>query len=95
MATYVMLGKYSLEAMDGITAERTDQAVALLAKYGGKLEMGYALMGENDLLLVADFPDVQHAIQASVTLAKATGIAFNTSPTVSIAEFDKLVERIL
>ena len=94
MATYVMIGKYSLEAMQGISAQRTEQAVALMGKFGGKLEAGYALLGESDLLLIADFPDTQRAVQASVALSKSMGIAFETLPAVTVAEFDKLVEAV-
>lgn len=94
MATYVMVGKYSHEAMEGISAKRTDQAVVLMGRYGGRLEAGYALLGKNDLLLVADFPDTEHAMQASVALTKSLGIGFNTAPAVTVAEFDKLVEAI-
>jgi len=94
MATYVMIGKYSLEAMEGISAERTEEAAKLMAKHGGKLKAGYATLGENDLLLVAEFPDNQHAMQASVALTKSTAIAFRTEPAVTVAEFDKLVEGI-
>ncbi|MCX7426869.1 MAG: GYD domain-containing protein [Planctomycetia bacterium] len=94
MARYIMVGRYSPEALKGISAKRTDEAVALIAKHGGKLEAAYALLGKNDLLLVADYPDVQDAMQASVALAKATGIGFNTSPAVTVAEFDKLMAAI-
>ena len=94
MATFVMIGKYSPAAMEGICAQRTDQAVALMGKFGGKLEAAYALLGERDLVFVADFPDTEAAMKASVALTKATAIAFMTSPAVTIAEFDKLTEGI-
>ncbi len=94
MATFVMIGKYSPAAMEGISAQRTDQAVALMGKYGGKLEAAYALLGDTDLVFVTDFPDTAQAMKASVALTKATSIAFTTSPAVTIAEFDKLTEGI-
>jgi uncharacterized protein with GYD domain len=94
MATFVMLGKYSQEAMEGISPQRTEQAVALMAKYGGKLSSAYALLGRYDLLLVTDFADVKHAMQASVALAKSTGIGFLTSPAIPVADFDKLMQGI-
>jgi uncharacterized protein with GYD domain len=94
MATYVMIGKYSLEAMKGISTDRTDQAVALMARYGGTLRAAYAMLGQNDLLLVTDFADAQHAMQASVALARSTGIGFTTAPAVTVEEFDRLVEGI-
>ena len=43
------------------------------------------------LVFVLSFPAIDEAIKASVALSKMTGIAFRTSPAVTIAEFDKLM----
>ena len=47
MATYFMFGRYSLDAIEEISVERTDEAIALIEKHGGVLESGYALQGDN------------------------------------------------
>ena len=49
MASYVMLGKYSGEALKGISARRTDEAKALIKKHGGELKAAYAVLGAVDL----------------------------------------------
>lgn len=90
MATYVMFGKYSAEALKGINAKRTDEAKALIKKHGGELKAGYAMLGGTDLLLIVDLPDTARAMAASAALARLTGIAFTTSPALSVEEFDKL-----
>lgn len=90
MAKYLMLGKYSLEAVKGISAERTQRAIDLIAKAGGKVDSMYALLGSYDLALIADFPNNSNAIKASIGLTKLTGVGFTTSPAVTIEEFDKL-----
>lgn len=92
MATYVMIGKYAPEAMKGISAERTDEAIGLIEKCGGDLKSAYATLGESDLILIADFPDAQHAMQASLKLSVLTSIAFTTMPAVDVDTFDKLME---
>jgi len=91
MATFVMLGKYSLEGAKAITGERTKTVVDLVAKSGGKVNSVYALLGEYDLVFVIDFPGVSQVMQASVNLTKMTGISFTTLPAVTVEEFDKLV----
>ena len=91
MATYVMFGKYSVEGLKGISARRSDDAKALIKKNGGELKAAYAMLGGTDLLLIVDLPDTAKAMATSAALAKATGIAFATSPAVSIEEFDKLM----
>ena len=91
MAKFLMLGKYSSEAMKGMSAERTKKAKELVTKAGGKVDFIYALLGNYDLALVADFPGMKEAMKASVGLTKLTGIGFTTSPAISVEEFDKLM----
>ena len=90
MATYLMFGKYSVEGLKGISAKRSDEAKALIKKHGGELKAAYAVLGSTDLVMVVDLPDVARAMATSTALAKLTGIAFTTSPAITIEEFDKL-----
>ena len=90
MATFMMFGKYSVEALKGIKPQRTQQVVDMIEKAGGKVEAMYATLGQNDLVFVIDFPGVSEAMTASVAIGKATGIGFTTAPAVSVAQFDKL-----
>ena len=91
MSTYIMSGKYNHHSIDEISAERTQKANQLVSDNGGSVKSGYALLGETDLVLVADFPSNNDAMKASVGLSKLLGIAFSTAPAVSVEEFDKLV----
>ena len=94
MATYLMFGTYSQEGMKAMSAERTDRAIALIEKHGGKATAGYALLGEKDLLLILDLPGTEAAMKTSVALSKMLGIGFTTAPAVTIEEFDKLIEDV-
>jgi uncharacterized protein with GYD domain len=91
MSTYILFGKYSPESINEISAERTQKALQVVADSGGSVESGYALLGEVDLLVIADFPSNKEAMKASVGLAKLLGVGFTTAPAVSMDEFDKLV----
>ena len=91
MATFVMFGRYSIDALGKISAQRTQDATAVIGDVGGQIKDAYALLGETDLVLVADFPGVQEAMTASVKLAQLLGISFTTSPAVTVEEFDDLV----
>jgi uncharacterized protein with GYD domain len=93
MATFLMFGKYSAEAMKKISAKRTKDAAGLVKKYGGSVKGMYSMLGEKDLLFVLTFPRMEQAMKASVALGKMTGIAFTTCPAVSVEEFDKLMAR--
>jgi uncharacterized protein with GYD domain len=92
MATYLMFGKYSLEAIKAISAKRTDKALALIKQEGGDLKAGYALLGDIDLVLIVDLPDTERAMKTSVALSKLLGISFSTVPAVNVSDFDKLME---
>jgi uncharacterized protein with GYD domain len=90
MATFLMFGKYSAEAFKGISAQRTDEAKALIEKHGGQLKAGYAVLGGVDLVMVVDLPDPARAMATSAALTRLTGIAFTTAPAVTLEEFDTL-----
>lgn len=91
MATYLMFGKYSLEAIGKISAQRSDQAVALIRQNGGEYKAGYALLGDTDLALIVELPDTERAMKTSVGLSRLLGVSFSTVPAVTVAEFDKLL----
>jgi len=44
MAKFFMYGKYSQEAVKGISADRTKKALDAIAKAGGKVNSMYALL---------------------------------------------------
>ncbi|MCM8796391.1 MAG: GYD domain-containing protein [Candidatus Omnitrophica bacterium] len=90
MAKYLMLGKYSTEAIKGIAAERTKKVTDAIEKVGGKVEAMYALLGNYDLAFIADFPNNKEALKASIAITKLTGIGFTTYPAVTVEEFDRI-----
>lgn len=94
MATFLMFGKYTtVDALKGMSAERTESAVEAIGQCGGQVEAMYALLGPVDLLLICSFPSVEDAMKASVFLARMTGIAFTTAPAISVEAFDKLMSE--
>jgi len=91
MSTYLMFGKYSMEAVKAISAERTRESMDLIKQNGGEFKGGYALLGDVDLVLIVDLPDTEHAMKTSAALSNLLGIAFSTAPAVSVANFDKFM----
>ena len=55
MATFIMKGRYSTEAIKRISGERTTKATDIVQQCGGKLVAAYATMGETDLLAFVEF----------------------------------------
>lgn len=91
MMKFLMLGKYLIEGVKGITAKRTQEVVSLIEKNGGKVISMYALIGIYDLAFIVDFPGIPEVMKASVDLTKLTGISFTTLPAITVEDFDKLV----
>jgi uncharacterized protein with GYD domain len=90
MATFLMFGKFSIEGMKQISAERTKKSTAIVEKCGGQVKALYALLGEVDAVAIVDFPGVKEAMKASIELTKALNVSFTTVPAITVEEFDKL-----
>lgn len=91
MAKFLMLGKYTVEGVQGIAAERTKKVAREVQDCGGKVVSMYALLGRFDLALVVEFPGNTDAMKASIAITKMTGIGFTTLPAVAVEEFDKII----
>lgn len=90
MATYYMFGKYSQDAVQGISADRTKEAVSVIKKLGGKVNSMHVLLGRYDLVLVVTLPSAEKVVKASIELTRLTGIGFTTSEAIPVEKFDKL-----
>ena len=94
MATFIMFGKYSRDSIGEISAKRTEKAKEMIKKNAGEIKSGYALLGKTDLVLIVEFPDLEHVLKTSIALTKMLGISFTTTPAVSMDDFDKLMEGV-
>lgn len=92
MALFFMMGRYSSESLKGIAARRTAEAVGLIEKLDGQVTAMYALLGPYDIMLVVNLPGIREAMEASVGLAKITGVQFTTCPAVTMERFDEMME---
>ena len=90
MSKYLMLGKYSVEAVRGIKADRTKKVVGLIKKADGKVIAMYALIGPYDLAFIVDMPSSAAVMKAAIAITKLTGIGFFSSPAITVEEFDKI-----
>jgi uncharacterized protein with GYD domain len=90
MATFILTGKYTPQALQEISSGRTKKALGLIKKYKGAVQVMYATLGQNDLVFIVDFPGLNDALKTSVALSKLTGIGFTSAPAVTVDVFDKL-----
>jgi len=94
MATFFMFGKYSDEAIQKISVERTRQVHELIERLNGKVKSIYALLGEYDVVLIVELPNMAEAMKASIALKRMTGISFFSAAALPVEEFDQLVGQI-
>ena len=86
-----MFGKYTSEAIKGISKERTHKIESLIKEMGGEVKSVHLLTGNQDLIMVVSLPGFNEAMKASVTLNRLTGILFSTSEAMTVEEFDKTI----
>jgi uncharacterized protein with GYD domain len=90
MATFFFCGRYSAEALANISPERTAKAKKLIKELGGKVVGVYGLLGDTDLVVIADLPGTTEAVKASIGLRRLTDISFSTTVAIPVDEFDKI-----
>ncbi len=90
MELYLMFGTYSKEAVNSISASRTEEAVKLVKQFNGTMKGMYAMLGAQDLLFIVELPGNEQAMRLSVKLSKLTGISFSTCPAVTVEAFDAM-----
>lgn len=90
MSTFFMFGNYTPGAIENISAARTTKANRIVETHGGKIKAAYALLGEDDLVLIVELPDTESAIKVSLALHRETGVVFRTCPAVDVEVFDRL-----
>ena len=94
MATFFMFGKYSSEAVSKISAERTEKVREAIQSVGGRVKDIYVLLGEYDVVIIAELPRMAEAMQASILLKRMTDISFFTAAAMPVEEFDQLAEKL-
>ena len=92
MSTFCMIGKYDKDSLAEASGSRTREAGNLIARYQGTVKSMYALLGQNDLIIIVDLPSVEDAMKVSIGLTKLTGITFVTSPAMPVNDFDAFNE---
>jgi uncharacterized protein with GYD domain len=91
MASYILFGSYSPDAVHKISAGRTKELQSALKEAGAEIKETCALLGgQYDVLVKIEVPGVKEAMKASIQATRLTGMNFTTCATVDIEEFDKV-----
>ena len=97
MATFIVQGRFSTDAIKGLIAKPTDRrAVAekLCAACGGKLKEYYVTTGANDFLIIVEADDGESAVVAGMVAAASGSVSnMTTARAWTSKEFKRMAER--
>lgn len=97
MAKYLIRAAYTAEGLRGLqkdkAAGRKQAVTRVVESLEGKLEAMYFAFGEDDVVLIADFPDVVTAAAMSVAVS-ATGLVRTKSTLLlTVEETDRALAK--
>ena len=96
MPTYISLIQYTQQGLQKIkeSPARLDHAKKGYEAAGGKIKDFYLVMGEYDIVVVADLPNDEAAAKLALTLGSAGNIRSRTSRAFTEAEYRKLISSL-
>ncbi|PYQ57201.1 MAG: GYD family protein [Acidobacteria bacterium] len=96
MPTYISLIQYTQQGLQKIkeSPARLDHAKKGYEAAGGKIKDFYLVMGEYDIVVVADLPNDEAAAKLALTLGSAGNIRSRTSRAFNEAEYRKLISSL-
>ena len=97
MAKYLVRASYTTEGARGLIKDGASgrEAVArkLIESVGGSIESFYYVLGDMDVILIANIPDASTAAAISLTVAAAGGVRLSTTPLLTSQEMDAACKK--
>jgi uncharacterized protein with GYD domain len=97
MPKYMVKGSYTAEGAKGLMKEGGSGRRAAVQKalegLGGKVDAIYYALGEDDVYVICDIPDVTSALALSIAVNAAGAVRLTTIPLVSIEEIDAAAKK--
>lgn len=96
MASYIFLSRWTDQGLQGTrnTVERAAAAVERMEELGVKIFETYWTVGEYDLVMVADCPDVETAHAASLDLASRGNLRATALRAFEPGEMASILQRL-
>lgn len=96
MATYIFLTRWTDQGLQGTrdTVARAGAAVGRMEQLGVKIFETYWTVGEYDLVMVADCPDVETAHAVSLDLASRGNLRATALRAFEPGEMTSILERL-
>ena len=92
MAKYMVKGSYTSEGAKGLLKEggsgRRAAVEKSLSGMGGKIEAFYYALGDDDVYVIVDVPDVASVLALSMAVNASGAVRITTTPLVSAEDID-------
>lgn len=97
MPKYMFEATYTAEGARGLLkdggSKRKAAVKALVESVGGKLECMYYVLGDTDVLLIADLPDVAAGAALSIAVAASGGVTGKSTVLLTAEDIDAAVKK--
>ena len=96
MATYISLIQYTQQGLAAVkeSPKRLDAARKTFEQAGVKIKEFYLVMGEYDIVIVAEAPNDEAITKTSLVLGSKGNVRTRTSRAFTEAEFRKLIDSL-
>jgi uncharacterized protein with GYD domain len=96
MATYIVLGKWTQQALQGLKEgpRRREAAKEVAKSLGGEVKHSYVTMGQYDIVLIVEAPDDEAMAKMALKVASSGNLSTQTLRAFSEAEVDRLFASI-
>jgi uncharacterized protein with GYD domain len=97
MSKYLIEASYTAEGLKGLQKEKASgrkQAVTkLVESLEGKVEALYFALGERDVILIVDVPDIVTAAALSVSVAASGLVRTKATALLTVEEVDRALSK--
>lgn len=99
MPKFLVHATYTAEGARGVLKDggsgRREAVEKLLASVGGKLDAFYFTFGDDDAILIVDFPDNETALAVGMAVGASGAVRSRTTVLIPIDEVDRAAKRRL
>lgn len=93
MSKFLIQASYTAEGLQGLTKDKASgrqaAVVEAVESVGGKLESMHYALGEEDVIMLVDLPDVRAAAALSVAAMGSGAVRSRATALLTIAEMDE------
>jgi len=97
MAKYLVQASYTAEGLKGLIKDKAAARVAAAKKAvssaGGKMEAFYWALGDDDAIIIADYPDAESAAALGIAVSSSGLVRTKTTRLLTSEEIDSALAK--